>query len=62
MLTSEEYDEIISQVDDPSIKEKDFAEYFLTMKAIIDIARDKMLVGPGRGSGRRDERRAHGRH
>ena len=33
------------------IKEKDFAEYFLTMKAIIDIARDKMLVGPGRGSG-----------
>ena len=34
-----------------TIKEKDFAEYFLTMKAIIDIARDKMLVGPGRGSG-----------
>jgi DNA polymerase III subunit alpha len=33
------------------IKEKDFAEYFLTMKAIIDIAREKMLVGPGRGSG-----------
>ncbi len=33
------------------IKEKDFAEYFLTMKAIIDIARDKMFVGPGRGSG-----------
>jgi DNA polymerase III subunit alpha len=33
------------------IKEKNFAEYFLTMKAIIDIAREKMLVGPGRGSG-----------
>lgn len=34
-----------------TIKEKDFAEYFLTMKAIMDIARDKMLVGPARGSG-----------
>jgi DNA polymerase-3 subunit alpha len=33
------------------IKQKDFAEYFLTTKAIIDIAREKMLVGPGRGSG-----------
>ena len=33
------------------IKEKDFAEYFLTMKAIMDIARDHMLVGPARGSG-----------
>ena len=34
-----------------TIKEKNFAEYFLTMKAIMDIARDKMLVGPARGSG-----------
>jgi len=33
------------------IKEKNFSEYFLTMKAIIDLARDHMLVGPGRGSG-----------
>ena len=33
------------------IKEKKFAEYFLTMKAIMDLARDHMLVGPGRGSG-----------
>jgi DNA polymerase III alpha subunit len=33
------------------IKEKKFSEYFLTMKAIIDLARDHMLVGPGRGSG-----------
>ena len=33
------------------IKEKNFNEYFLTMKAIIDLARDHMLVGPGRGSG-----------
>jgi DNA-directed DNA polymerase III PolC len=33
------------------IKEKNFAEYFLTMKAIMDLAREHMLVGPGRGSG-----------
>ena len=33
------------------IKEKNFAEYFLTMKKIIDIAWEKQLVGPGRGSG-----------
>ena len=33
------------------IKEKKFAKYFLTMKAIIDLARDHMMVGPGRGSG-----------
>ena len=33
------------------IKDKNFAEYFLTMKAILDIAREKMLIGPGRGSG-----------
>ncbi len=33
------------------IKGKNFSEYFLTMKAILDIARDKMLIGPGRGSG-----------
>jgi DNA polymerase-3 subunit alpha len=33
------------------IKGKDFAEYFLTMKKIIDIAWRKQLVGPGRGSG-----------
>ena len=33
------------------IKSKNFSEYFLTMKAILDIAREKMLIGPGRGSG-----------
>lgn len=32
------------------ISEKKFSEYFLTMKAIIDIASEKMLIGPGRGS------------
>lgn len=32
------------------IKTKKFSKYFLTMKAIMDIARDNMLVGPGRGS------------
>ena len=32
------------------IKEKKFSKYFLTMKAIMDIARDNMLIGPGRGS------------
>lgn len=33
------------------IKKKDFSKYFLTMKAIMDLARDNMLIGPGRGSG-----------
>jgi len=33
------------------IKSKNFSEYFITMKAILDIAREKMLIGPGRGSG-----------
>ena len=33
------------------ISSKNFAEYFLTMKAIIDIAKTRMFVGPGRGSG-----------
>lgn len=32
------------------IKDKDFASYFLTMKEIIGIAREKMFIGPGRGS------------
>ena len=32
------------------IKQKNFSRYFLTMGAIIDIARTSMLVGPGRGS------------
>ena len=32
------------------IKEKNFSRYFLTMGAIIDIAKKAMLVGPGRGS------------
>ena len=32
------------------IKEKKFSKYFLTMKAIMDIARQHMLAGPGRGS------------
>tara|TARA_R100000808_G_C2155555_1_gene168660 strand:+ start:11866 stop:15468 length:3603 start_codon:yes stop_codon:yes gene_type:complete len=33
------------------IKERKFSAYFLTMKAILDVARDRMLIGPGRGSG-----------
>ncbi|HIL99146.1 MAG TPA: DNA polymerase III subunit alpha [Pseudomonadales bacterium] len=33
------------------IQEKKFAAYFLTMKKIIDIAWEKQLIGPGRGSG-----------
>ncbi len=33
------------------IKDKKFSEYFLTTKAIIDLARKHMFVGPGRGSG-----------
>tara|TARA_Y100001970_G_scaffold274606_1_gene374665 strand:- start:8163 stop:11750 length:3588 start_codon:yes stop_codon:yes gene_type:complete len=33
------------------IKNKKFSEYFLTTKAIIDLARKHMFVGPGRGSG-----------
>jgi DNA polymerase-3 subunit alpha len=32
------------------IKQKSFSKYFLTMQAIMDIAREKMLLGPGRGS------------
>ena len=32
------------------IKGKKFSRYFLTMKAIMDIAREHMLTGPGRGS------------
>lgn len=32
------------------IKNKGFSKYFLTMKAIMDIAAEHMLVGPGRGS------------
>jgi len=33
------------------ISDKKFSEYFLTTKAIIDLAKTKMRVGPGRGSG-----------
>jgi DNA polymerase III subunit alpha len=33
------------------IFEKEFAEYFITTKAIIDLAKKHMFVGPGRGSG-----------
>ena len=33
------------------IKENNFSQYFLTMKAISDKANDLMLTGPGRGSG-----------
>lgn len=33
------------------IKNKNFCEYFLTMKAILDTARERMLIGCGRGSG-----------
>ena len=32
------------------IRQKSFSKYFLTMKAIMDLAREHMLVGPGRGS------------
>ena len=32
------------------IRDKKFSNYFLTMKAILDIARENMLLGPGRGS------------
>ena len=32
------------------IREKKFSRYFLTMKAIFDIAREHMLIGVGRGS------------
>lgn len=32
------------------IKDKDFASYFLTMSEIINLAKTKMFVGPGRGS------------
>jgi len=31
------------------IKDKKFSNYFLTMKKILDIARENMLLGPGRG-------------
>jgi DNA polymerase-3 subunit alpha len=33
------------------IFDKEFAEYFITTKAIIDLAKKHMFVGPGRGSG-----------
>ena len=33
------------------IFDKKFAEYFITTKAIIDLAKKHMFVGPGRGSG-----------
>lgn len=33
------------------IADKKFSEYFLTTKAIIDLAKTEMRVGPGRGSG-----------
>ena len=32
------------------IEERGFSKYFLTMKAIADMAVDRQLVGPGRGS------------
>jgi len=32
------------------IRQKSFSRYFLTMKSIMDIAREEMLIGPGRGS------------
>lgn len=32
------------------IEEKKFSEYFLTMKAIIDVATERMLIGAARGS------------
>lgn len=31
------------------IRDKDFASYFLTMKEIIRLGKEKMLIGPGRG-------------
>lgn len=32
------------------IEYRGFAKYFITMKAIIDLAKDTQLIGPGRGS------------
>jgi len=32
------------------VKDKDFSKYFLTMKRIVDVAKNQQLVGPGRGS------------
>ena len=32
------------------IRDKNFSEYFLTMKEIIRLAKEQMLIGPGRGS------------
>ena len=32
------------------VDDRGFSKYFLTMKAIADVAVDKMLAGPGRGS------------
>jgi DNA polymerase-3 subunit alpha len=31
------------------IRDKNFSEYFLTMKEIIRLAKEKMMIGPGRG-------------
>lgn len=33
------------------IRDMKFELYFLTLKVILDIAREEMLIGPGRGSG-----------
>lgn len=44
-----EYEERI-QFEIGVISDRGFSKYFLTMKAISDIANTKMLTGPGRGS------------
>ncbi len=42
-------DRLISEL--TIIKEKNFAQYFLTLKEALDALRKEMLLGPGRGSG-----------
>lgn len=42
-------DRLLKELD--VIKDKKFAEYFLTLREIIYVAQQAMLVGPGRGSG-----------
>lgn len=42
-------DRLLKELD--VIKDKKFAEYFLTLREIIHVAQQAMLVGPGRGSG-----------
>lgn len=49
LLNKKEYVERI-KMELGVIRDKNFAEYFLTMKAIFDVANEHMLLGPARGS------------